>query len=867
MEKPEPIQELEKALRITIEHDQYGVNSNKELIRLYLNDQRINSLLPLVKLSELQELYLYNSQILDFSSLIELKELKELKSLYLDNNRIKNFDPLGELKQLEELNLNSNRIADIRPLGKLKRLKRLSLSHNKITDVTPLGTLEQLEVLRLISNKIVDVGPLAELKQMKLLSLNNNRIVDVAPLGELKQLQELNLSNNRITKLPVSIFRLNLNITPKSQRNEGLRLKGNPIKVPPLELIEQGREAVLAYFESIQDKKAPLNEAKVLFVGSGGAGKTTLVKRLAGLETDENEGTTLGVETRLIKVVDAQVGNIRTHLWDFGGQEHMHHAHSFFFTQRCLYVLVLDGRMNENPGYWLDTIKGYGGASPVLVVTNQKETDFSLSENSYRGKYPQIIGFYGLSALQSMEDERGNADQYLSFLEAFQEAVGKIESVAVSFSQAWLGVKHELEKANKDCYDYAAYQNLCERHEVSENHRKILLGHLHDVGVVIRYPKPETKDHYILNPNWLMFAFYALVNDAGIKERKGEFTLDELDKIIKREGRKKGHAYEGYLPLIRALLIEYRLCFEMERDRFLLPILQAEDQPDHLPFDKSGAVRLVFDFNHLSKETMPRLTCELSTYLKGKEARWKYGFVMKDKPSNNEALVVSDESEKTISIWIQGNEPRDTVGFLRRKIREAKPKSENITFEEKVPLPGFEDEYVSYEDLLGHLIEGKEEYFNGKLRKRFSVRELLGTIEKPQQTDEKLRASGSENRLNVHIHNYNQIENKIYNQIIQNFHRSRSDLLSALERIPDGEDRETDDLKQDLRKLEGADPADAKRSGILKKAKKIAGRCLDKDSKLRRTLDRVEGGLQLTERIPELVDKFTRTADKLSNFF
>lgn len=48
---------------------------------------------------------------------------------------------------------------------------------------------------------------------------------------------------------------------------KGIFLEGNPLENPPIEIVIQGREAVINYFKSLEDGKEPLNEVKVLLVG------------------------------------------------------------------------------------------------------------------------------------------------------------------------------------------------------------------------------------------------------------------------------------------------------------------------------------------------------------------------------------------------------------------------------------------------------------------------------------------------------------------------------------------------------------------------------------------------------------------------
>ncbi|MHC4560558.1 MAG: TIR domain-containing protein, partial [Planctomycetota bacterium] len=136
-----------------------------------------------------------------------------------------------------------------------------------------------------------------------------------------------------------------------------------------IEVVQQSRSenAVKEYLSSLKDDQYTLNEVKILFVGDGGSGKTSLLKRLLGRPFSANEPQTHGINIE--KEAITQGGSeIRMNLWDFGGQEIMHSTHQFFLSKRSLYILVLDGRKEEDPEYWLQHIQTFGGSSPIIVV-------------------------------------------------------------------------------------------------------------------------------------------------------------------------------------------------------------------------------------------------------------------------------------------------------------------------------------------------------------------------------------------------------------------------------------------------------------------------------------------------------------------
>ena len=62
--------------------------------------------------------------------------------------------------------------------------------------------------------------------------------------------------------------------------------------------IKKGRKAILSYFASLEGERKKLNEGKVLVVGTGGSGKTSLLKRIFGEPFDGKESQTKGIVIR-----------------------------------------------------------------------------------------------------------------------------------------------------------------------------------------------------------------------------------------------------------------------------------------------------------------------------------------------------------------------------------------------------------------------------------------------------------------------------------------------------------------------------------------------------------------------------------------
>ena len=351
----------------------------KGLSSLYLSFNNISDVSFLKELKGLSSLDLSFNNISDVSF---LKELKGLSSLYLSYNNISDVSFLKELKGLSSLYLSYNNISDVSFLKELKVLSSLDLRNNNISDFSFLKELKVLSSLDLRNNNISDFSFLKELKGLSSLSLSSNNISDLSFLKELKGLSSLSLSNNKITHLPSWITQFGLLIEISDAFNFNcINLYNNPIEEPPKEVIKQGNDAINNYFAQVAAQgKDYLYEAKMLIVGEGEAGKTTLAHKIEDPECalphidDRTKGIT--IKSHTFSVTDKrnqEPRSFKLNVWDFGGQEIYHYTHRFFLSKRSLYLLVSDNRKdNTDFNYWLNIIEMFAGNSPMMIVLNEK---------------------------------------------------------------------------------------------------------------------------------------------------------------------------------------------------------------------------------------------------------------------------------------------------------------------------------------------------------------------------------------------------------------------------------------------------------------------------------------------------------------
>jgi internalin A len=195
------------------------------------------------------------------------------------------------------------------------------------------------------------------LRELRTLACEHNSISELPDwVSEFAHLEKLWLSDNTLKRLPASLRKL--------KYLSDLNLRGNPALSLPAELTEsKDADRILDYYFRVVAKDAlPLNEFKLVLVGRGGVGKTTLVHRLVTGKYKEFKRTP-GIKITKWPV-QIESDEVQAHVWDFGGQEIMHGTHRFFMTERALYLVFISGREgneDHDAEYWLSLVRSFAG--------------------------------------------------------------------------------------------------------------------------------------------------------------------------------------------------------------------------------------------------------------------------------------------------------------------------------------------------------------------------------------------------------------------------------------------------------------------------------------------------------------------------
>lgn len=604
----------------------------------------------------------------------------------------------------------------------------LSLNNLDIFDISILTQFNNLIHLSLDNNIITDISCLEKMKRLRYLYLKQNHISDISVISKLPNLVYADLRNNRISMLSPEIVEMDVGIKWEwDSSQQGIIFAGNNFVNPPIEIVSKGKAAIKAYFESFRVEKKALNEAKLILVGDGGAGKTSLVKRILGLGFAKDEPQTHGIDIKRYSV-KSDSNKISINIWDFGGQEIMHATHQFFFSRRCLYVLVLDGRKDEKAEYWLKLIKSFGGKSRVLVVINKIDQNPSADVNRkfLLEKYNNICGFFRVSCLSKY-----GISELTKFL---VNQLSLVELIHSWWGLNWFNVKGQLEIMDRNYISHSQYNRICEREGVLDAaSQEILLEYLHDLGVVLHFSEFVLHDISVLNPKWVTNAVYKIINSPELANGKGVLKLAALEHILNPKDEDNSPYPRTMYTYLIHLMEKFELCYKIGKDTVLVPDLLQIQEPD-FPFDYKGALKFQIEYDFFPKSIIPRFIVKMNDDIKMR-LRWRTGVVLENDEFSATAVVKSDERDKKLFIYVTGSQKRDYFAALLLVIRKINHSFEEMEYVEKVPMPDNPKITVSYQHLLWLEETASYPYAPDGAKKKYDVRELLGTIQAKTYTN------------------------------------------------------------------------------------------------------------------------------------
>ena len=664
------------------------------LTALFLNNNQLTALPPEVtQLTSLTSLDLSRNQLTALPP--EVTQLTNLTALDLGGNQLTALPPeVTQLTSLTALDLSDNQLTALPPeVAQLTNLIRLDLSDNRLTALPPeVAQLANLTSLFLNNNQLTALPPeVTQLTNLTALFLNNNQLTALPPeVAQLTNLIRLDLNNNQLTALPPEVAQLT-NLT-------ALSLDNNQLTAPPPEIVTQGTQAILVYLRERLESSSRQWASKLLVVGEGGVGKTSMLRALKGEPFSAQESTTRGIDIHPVEIPHPADANITMQLsiWDFGGQEIYHAIHQFFLTNRSLFLLAWNARLGFEQGklyYWLDRIQALAPDSPVLLVatwTDERDADLPLAD--LRRKYPQIIGQCEISNLTGK-----GIDQ---LRQEIATAASRLPLMGELWPTTWLNAANAVRARPEKYISPRQMWDMMAEHGVAETSAVVLARWLHELGDILYFKdSEELRDIVVLKPQWVTQYISKVLDSEEVKEKFGVYTREhmntlwyDIDPAI----------HDHFLRLMERFDLSYQTLENKEISLIVerLPM----DQPDYSQLWESP--KASGDCHEVSmKFRLNTIPAGIPTWFIARSHRftththWRSGAVLAyEKPEPKHlALVQSFPHERYLQLTVRGPNPQNFFALLKDGIEVTLARFPGLQIMRLIPCPGHDGGSCSHE--------------------------------------------------------------------------------------------------------------------------------------------------------------------------
>lgn len=483
--------------------------------------------------------------------------------------------------------------------------------------------------------------------------------------------------------------------------------------------------------EGVQVASENILEAKLLLVGRGDVGKTSLSNKLINpdskINTDEEQTRGINIRQWIFdQVIDNQnKRQVRLNVWDFGGQDIYRPTHQIFYTKRSVYILVWDARKEEdeyNFNYWLKIISLQSKDSPVVLVMNKYDlANNDIDQASLKKEFGNIQEFHKVSCKTG-----ANISELIT---SIKNTVQKLPHSNI-VPPLWIKIRNHLEQINENYITIDDYFYICQENGLeNKNDALVLSQYLHDLGVIIHFSDDEyLEDLVILNPEWITKAIYATLEDEEIKKNNGKFSYKDLKNLWDTSEYPRVRHWQ----LLR-LMEKFELTLKfVDEEKYIIPQLLLPNKPDVAEeiYQQSEATEFEYRYNFMPSGLISRFMCRMSISTK-KDHIWKNGLVLNTPTAS--AVIEANQLKNKIKVKVIGVFRHDLISSIRGSFEQTHSKSKDLVVNEYIPckcskcMSSKNPDYYKYDFLIDRLNKTQKE--NIECRNSYediSVFDLLG---------------------------------------------------------------------------------------------------------------------------------------------
>ena len=490
------------------------------------------------------------------------------------------------------------------------------------------GQLTALRYLDLTENRLTELpAGVSGFSELVWLGLNFNQLTRVNGAEMLVKLQRLYLRGNRLDSLPkrqaMPTLLLELDLTsndftmPDAGLLSWLDSGGDTLFVGfaqnPGEFTLRAEDGIEKFREHVRQLLSAgelVQEGKLLLVGNGKMGKSTLLQALRGEPFRELKQTN-GVETAALDLETA-AGKVRLNCWDFSGQEDIRATHQIFFTEPALYLVVWNARDSLDADYfhewlWLIRHRTAGKGRALIVATGTGSNHGQIKDaqrlrDEFGGPEGVLLEpcFVRVECNDVAPSRRIGMSELQSWL---VERVQENDSFRQKVLPQWRRTQGELLKLwdPQNCtgtafLPWAEFERLCLSKPCGLNADEIktFAKHQHETGRILWIDRGEMAKNVILSPDWLTkalsYVIRAKIDESSMHESAGLLTEARIEELwrdpaplVDKDGKPEPGMPAGMVPAFKAFLTEFDLAHPVRQAdgvvRYFIPQHQRSQRP------------------------------------------------------------------------------------------------------------------------------------------------------------------------------------------------------------------------------------------------------------------------------------------------
>jgi len=706
----------------------------------------------IANLTNLTQLDLGNNQLTEIPEWIA--NLPNLTQLHLGNNQLTEIPEwIANLTNLTELGIGGHSLLEIPEwIANLTNLTQLDLGDNQLTEIPEwIANLTNLIWLDLSNNQLTTLPEgVANLTRLSYLSISNNQLTALPEgLTNLTGIIELNLSGNQLTALPedlanftgitnLHLDRNQLTAVPEWIADladltrldlsgnqlttlpdwlteltdlETLSVHGNPLVSPPPEIAKNGSQSILTFIQARKQGSSAQWVSKLMVVGEGGVGKTSLVKALAGEPYNPKEASTHGLRIKHLFFDHPNQPSVRMRLsaWDFGGQQIYHATHQFFLTNRSLFLLLWNSRLGWEQGklrYWLDIITARAPQSPImLVATHVEDRPVDLPLYELRQEYPMIVDNisvdsatrHGLDALHTLLSEKA----------------AELPLMGSEWPATWLAAAESLRTSqHKHVTPEDMWRTMTEAGVHDSTQRRYIAVALHQLGDILYYSEdPELAQTVVLRPEWVNEYISKVLDSHQVAAKQGLLTREHMHELW-------CDLPQGLRDHFLGMMDKYDLSYQIEGGSTGDVSLVVERLPWNPPpyqddWGKIGSspdsheIKVLYRLNTMPPGIPTWFIARSHRF--SKKMHWRSGALLGHTDGQHLALMRADRHRNIVELAVRGPSPAAFFSILDDGLNRTLERFPGLDIVRQVPCPCRDSnastcaELFDYDDLHGRL--------------------------------------------------------------------------------------------------------------------------------------------------------------------